>query len=75
MGFRIARKHAVKLHRIAIVAGFVASALLLLSAIPGHSIVALIACTLAVPLVAAGLLVERWLFFAEAQHTVSLYYA
>jgi DMSO reductase anchor subunit len=27
-----------------------------------------------VPAMAAGLLVERWLFFAEAEHVVMLYY-
>ncbi len=29
---------------------------------------------LATVLATAGLLVERWLFFAEATHTVTLYY-
>jgi sulfite dehydrogenase (quinone) subunit SoeC len=29
---------------------------------------------LAVPLLIAGLMVERWLFFAEARHTVNLFY-
>jgi DMSO reductase anchor subunit len=29
---------------------------------------------LAAKLAFAGLLVERWLFFAEAKHTVTLYY-
>lgn len=75
MCFHIARKHAVKLHAIAMIMGFIVPGLLLLGALPGHTAVSLITCTLAVPLAAAGLLVERWLFFAEAKHTVSLYYA
>ena len=32
------------------------------------------AATLAVASAALGLVVERWLFFAEAKHTVTLYY-
>ena len=34
----------------------------------------LILALAAVPLQLAGMLVERWLFFAEARHTVTLYY-
>jgi len=74
MGFEIARKHAKKLRNIAAVAGFIAPGVLSLAAASGHQLVALGAATLAVPLLATGLLVERWLFFAEAKHTVSLYY-
>ena len=74
MGFRIARKHAGKLRRIATGAGFVAPfALALLAELIGGWLGAA-ASLLAVPAVALGLLVERWLFFAEARHTVMLYY-
>ncbi|TMV35521.1 dimethyl sulfoxide reductase anchor subunit, partial [Thioclava sp. BHET1] len=31
-------------------------------------------CLVAVPLQLAGMLTERWLFFAEAKHSVTLYY-
>jgi len=76
MGFRIARKHAARLRLIAqclafalplflLAAAFVLSAMPWLAA--GLSLVALISQL-------AGMLVERWLFFAEAKHTVTLYY-
>ncbi|MDN2566798.1 dimethyl sulfoxide reductase anchor subunit [Aquibium sp. A9E412] len=75
MGYRVARKHADKLFGLALLAGgalpFVAAlvalalgagaaaAVILLVGIAGH---------------AAGMLTERWLFFAEARHAVSAYY-
>ncbi len=75
MGYRIARKHAKKLRRIALALGFGVPAPLLLAALlaPG-SIGAAILATLAVPVMLTGLLIERWLFFAEARHVVTLYY-
>lgn len=74
MGFRIARKHAEKLRRFVLLGAFGAPFLLvflgaLMQGIPGFS-----ATILAVLLFAAGLGVERWLFFAEAKHVVTLYY-
>lgn len=67
MGYRVARKHAVKLRRIALLLGFVLPAGLSL-AVPTFA---------AIPAFVLGLLglfVERWLFFAEATHTAMLYY-
>jgi DMSO reductase anchor subunit len=63
MGYRIGRKHAARLRVIAMLLGFVAPILLLPFFPPLAAIAAL-----------AGLLVERWLFFAEATHTITLYY-
>ncbi|MGH7187278.1 MAG: dimethyl sulfoxide reductase anchor subunit family protein, partial [Pseudomonadota bacterium] len=84
MGFRIARKHAYKLRAIATVLAFVVPSLLLsavaILAVPppgadGTMAAIQAACaTLAALLVFPGLLIERWLFFAEAKHTVMLYY-
>ncbi|MBL8836879.1 MAG: dimethyl sulfoxide reductase anchor subunit [Alphaproteobacteria bacterium] len=74
MGYRIARKHAARLRRIALVAGFALPLVLTLLGllVPGA---AGAASALAAALLAmAGVLVERWLFFAEAKHTVTLYY-
>ena len=74
MGFRVARKHARRMRIIAQVVAFaVPAACLLLALLAGG----MLAATL--PVVAAlsqsvGLLVERWLFFAEAKHVVTLYY-
>lgn len=73
MGYVLARKHSLKLRRLA---------LLLFGAVPA------LACALVLvyPPLAAGLfaaaalcallgaMVERWLFFAEAKHLVTLYY-
>ncbi len=75
MGYRIARKHAKKLRRIALAFGFVLPALLVAGSLllPGAIGAAMLA-VLAAVLALAGLLVERWLFFAEAKHVVTLYY-
>jgi sulfite dehydrogenase (quinone) subunit SoeC len=75
MGFRIARKHAQKLRRIALLAGFVLPLAAVLAAyfLVDHAIdLALLA--VAIVLNAIGTITERWLFFAEAKHTVTLYY-
>jgi len=73
MGFKVARRHAAKLRRIALFAGFAAPILLgLVALVPGWA--GALAAVLAAPLATAGVLVERWLFFAEARHTVTLYY-
>ncbi|MGD9743445.1 MAG: dimethyl sulfoxide reductase anchor subunit family protein [Dongiaceae bacterium] len=74
MGFRIARKHAAKLRRVALLAGFAAPALLTILAMLLPPIGAIPAAVLAALSAMLGLLVERWLFFAEAKHAVTLYY-
>lgn len=74
MGFRIARKHATKLRRLALLLGFALPALL--SAVPllASGWPAVGALLVAAPLATIGIFVERWLFFAEARHAVTLYY-
>ncbi|MEQ1515764.1 MAG: DmsC/YnfH family molybdoenzyme membrane anchor subunit [Usitatibacteraceae bacterium] len=67
--FVLARGHAAWLRLIALICGF-GLPLLILSA--GANGVAATAFTFVV--CAAGLLAERWLFFAEAQHVVRLYH-
>jgi DMSO reductase anchor subunit len=74
MGFEVARKHAAKLRRIALVAGFGLPLLLSIVPLIGSGWPAAIAACLAAPLGVFGLLIERWLFFAEAKHVVTLYY-
>ena len=74
MGYQIARKHRVRLRAIARIAVFALPALLTLVALVGSGGTAAIAAALAVASAALGLVVERWLFFAEAKHTVTLYY-
>jgi DMSO reductase anchor subunit len=76
MGFRIARKHASKLFRIAFAAGGVVPLLLTVFALALSGAAALPAALLGLAVIAhaAGILVERWLFFAEARHAVMNYY-
>ncbi|HVT55042.1 MAG TPA: dimethyl sulfoxide reductase anchor subunit, partial [Xanthobacteraceae bacterium] len=74
MGFRVARKHARKLRMISILFGFVLPALLLVIAYGIGGIVAAALSIAAACISLIGLLTERWLFFAEAKHTVTLYY-
>ena len=71
MGFRIARKHRMRLRRVARVSGF---ALPLAATLVALIFASAVAAAVAVVSAAIGLIVERWLFFAEAKHTVMLYY-
>jgi DMSO reductase anchor subunit len=74
MGFAIARKHRARLRRVARLAGFAAPGLLTLLALSASGVIGSTAAGLAVASAGLGLIVERWLFFAEAKHTVMLYY-
>ena len=69
MGFVVGRKHADKLRMIALAlgGGLPVLVLLLAPASAGALAVAVLAHV-------AGMFVERWLFFAEAKHVVTLYY-
>ncbi len=74
MGFAVARKHAQKLRGIAIWLGFMVPAILIESSVmlplPQLSFLAIPAAVL----MAVGIVVERWLFFAQARHVVTLFY-
>lgn len=80
MGFRVVRKHAAKLRRLALLLGgllpgaliFLVLAALMAGAEAG--VAALLALVVAVFSHGVGMLTERWLFFAEARHTVMNYY-
>ena len=75
MGFRIARKHATKLARIALGLGGVVPVLLLIAIlVTGQGMLSVVASILAVIGFVCGILTERWLFFAEARHAVMNYY-
>lgn len=73
MGFVLARKHARKLRAIGLVCAFVVPGLLALLALALPSI-RTPAAWLALLVGMLGIFVERWLFFAEARHTVMAYY-
>lgn len=66
--FVVGRKHAAKLRMIALVLGY-ALPLVLLALPFSHATAALAAISHLV-----GIAVSRWLFFAEAEHVVGLYY-
>jgi DMSO reductase anchor subunit len=68
MIFVVGRKHAAKLRRIALVLASVVPALVLLLPLGVWGI------ALASVLHLTGALAARWLFFAEAEHVVGLYY-
>lgn len=76
MGYRVARKHAAKLRLIALALGFGIPLLLvgLVQILGDTGIAEALMIGLAAILNAVGTLTERWLFFAEAKHTVTLYY-
>ncbi|MEL6375441.1 MAG: DmsC/YnfH family molybdoenzyme membrane anchor subunit [Pseudomonadota bacterium] len=79
MGYTVARKHAAKLRQIVLIAGFavpavaLALASLTTSGAEGSGLIGLLALV-AVVAGGVGILTERWLFFAEAEHVVTLYY-
>jgi DMSO reductase anchor subunit len=73
MGFVLARKHARQLRLIALAFAFAVPGLLALLALafpPAHPFAAWASLVGGM----LGLFVERWLFFAEARHTVIAYY-
>ena len=75
MGYTIARRHAEKLRRIAMLSLFLAPALTLLALLGiGHGPLDLPLAAVAALSVIVGVLTERWLFFAEARHISMLYY-
>jgi DMSO reductase anchor subunit len=75
MGYRVARKHAARLRLIAAAGLFALPFGLMLAIIAsGPGPLASHLAALAVISAAAGVLIERWLFFAEAKHVVTLYY-
>ena len=74
MGFRIARKHARRLRNIVRGLGFALPAAVVAIGWAGPDWMHATLGVLAVACLAGGLLIERWLFFAEATHTVTLYY-
>ena len=74
MGYQVAQKHAAKLRRYALLAGLALP--LVLMFVAGSVDGALQALVLVLAMISglAGVVVERWLFFAEAKHVVTLYY-
>jgi len=75
LGYQVARRHALKLRRVAVGLLFLmplALVVWLLAPLPPFAQLTL--AIVAVLSAAIGVLVERWLFFAEAEHVVTVYY-
>lgn len=75
MGYRVARKHATRLRIVVAACLFVLPlGLLLMAMVSDAGPMATLFSAGVVAVAAVGVLVERWLFFAEAQHVLTLYY-
>lgn len=74
MGFRIARRHAARLRNLVRLVAFAVPSVLTLVTVFTTGGIAAVAALIAAVAAMTGVLVERWLFFAEARHTVTLYY-
>ncbi|MFD1160473.1 dimethyl sulfoxide reductase anchor subunit family protein [Roseovarius aestuarii] len=66
--FQVGRKHALKVRVVAVLLGFILPLLLIF--IPYAHVSVLVAVILHL----MGIAASRWLFFAEAEHVVGLYY-
>jgi DMSO reductase anchor subunit len=69
MGFVVARRHAIKLRYISIFFGAVLPIICVIFGRPSAGLLGM-----ATIFHITGIFVERWLFFAEAKHVVTLYY-
>ena len=74
MGYRIARKHAAKLRLFVHFFAFAVPLAATIAVLAIGGVSGAFAAIVAVIAQAPGMLVERWLFFAEAKHAVTLYY-
>jgi len=74
MGFSVARRHGQKLRNYATIGLFVVPALCCLGLFAAPAGLAPLFGLVGILSAAGGVLVERWLFFAEAKHVVTLYY-
>jgi len=74
MGYQVAQKHASRLRRFALLTGLLVPAVLLFFAGNASGILQVILLLLATITGLTGVLIERWLFFAEARHVVTLFY-
>lgn len=71
-GYQVARARLIVLRWLVLIFAFVLPALMLWGGI--HVFPVVLASTIAVISAFAGVLIERWLFFAEARHVVNLYH-
>ncbi len=74
MGYKIARDHAERIRQICVVALFVVPGVAMVLCLVAPQVLAAVLGLVAVLSAGVGVFLERWLFFAEAQHIVTLYY-
>ena len=74
MGFKIGRKHARRIKALIYLLGFMGSLAFTALALASDGLMMLMSAILALIFGILGTLLERWLFFAEAEHTAILYY-
>ena len=74
MAFRIGRRHGRKLRRLSYAVGLGAALVLSVLTLVSTGLLAGLLAALAAAAGLVGVAIERWLFFAEARHTVTLYY-
>ncbi len=74
MGYKVARKHAAKLKTYALALTFLAPIVLLGLDIALNTQFSIVMAVLSAVSAAVGVVIERWLFFAQAQHVVTLFY-
>jgi len=74
MGYAVARKHGLRLRYLTIFFGFLNPIAATLLANSQMTEMPAVWATLAFASAGLGMFMERWLFFAEAQHVVTLYY-
>jgi sulfite dehydrogenase (quinone) subunit SoeC len=74
MGYRVGRRHARRLRRLVLALFGVAAFLAVAALLVGSGLAASLAAACSAIAALAGALIERWLFFAEAEHVSSLYY-
>ena len=73
MGYRLGRKHGRRLRRWALLAGWLVPSTCLGAGLFWTGLMPTLAVLAAIANL-TGVLIERWLFFAQATHTVTLYY-
>jgi sulfite dehydrogenase (quinone) subunit SoeC len=74
MGYEVGRRHAVRLRQLSSLALFLVPALCLVLALATSGGLAALLMLVATLSAAVGIGVERWLFFAEAEHVAMLFY-
>lgn len=74
MGYTIGQKHATKLRRLTHLMAFLVPLVLIIVQTGTSGPLSFAAAALAAVCISFGVIIERWLFFAEAQHKVMLYY-